>query len=192
MNDLMITPNISLKEIYVVTSNKGKIKELTALLGRRLQVADIDLSEVQSISVKEVAIDKAMRAYSKIGKPVLVEDTGLYIDSFNGFPGALVKWVYNAVGNDGICSMMKNAKTRKAYAETCVCLYNGLKPKVFTSRLSGIIVESPRGNKDFGWGPIFQPNGHKETFGEMDRKVKNTISMRAKALAKLKKYLISN
>ncbi|MCL4381092.1 MAG: non-canonical purine NTP pyrophosphatase [Candidatus Marsarchaeota archaeon] len=179
----------NLKQIYVVTSNKGKLKELTALLGIRLTVADIDLPEIQSLSVKEVAIDKAMRAYAKIGKPVLVEDTGLYIDSFNGFPGALIKWVYNAVGNDGICGMMKNAKTRRAYAETCICMYDGLKLKVFISRLSGIVAEFPRGNKDFGWGPIFQPNGHKETFGEMDRKIKNSISMRAKALMKLKKYI---
>jgi non-canonical purine NTP pyrophosphatase (RdgB/HAM1 family) len=188
----MPASNSNLKQIYVVTSNKGKLKELTALLGIKLRVADIDLPEIQSISVEEVAIDKAMRAYAEVGKTVLVEDTGLYIDFFNGFPGALIKWVYNAIGNDGICGMMKNAKTKKAYAETCVCIYDGLKLKVFTSKLSGIIVDSPRGNKDFGWGPIFQPNGYKETFGEMDRKVKNTISMRAEALAKLKKYILSN
>ena len=73
-------------------------------------------------------------------------------------------------------------------AKTIVAFCDGKRIKLFEGEISGRIVSEPRGNRDFQWDCVFQPNGYNETFAEMGEK-KNGISMRKIALEKLKKYL---
>lgn len=76
-----------------ITGNKNKLKEASAILGVPLESYDIDLVEIQSMSVEEVVQAKVLEAkkHVSLGTPFFVEDTGLYIDDANGFPGALIK-----------------------------------------------------------------------------------------------------
>ncbi len=178
-------------EIYFVTTNKNKLKEAQDILKRKIKRIDLDIPEIQDISVKKVIKDKAKKAYDKIKKPVLVEDTGLYIKSLNNFPRALIDWMLKTIENNGIFSLLKNSKNKKACAETCLCLYNGKEFHIFSGKINGTIVK-PKGKSNFGWDPIFKPGGYNITFAEMTMKEKNKISMRKKAFVKLKKYLEKN
>ncbi len=67
---------------------------------------------------------------------------------------------------------------------------NGEEVKVFEGRTEGTIVSPPRGPRNFGWDPIFQPDGYTQTYAEIDSAIKNSISHRGKALNKLKDYFI--
>ncbi len=173
----------------LVTSNKGKLREMRLLLGARLESTDVDLPEIQEIEARKVAQDKARRAYGMIGRPVLVEDSGLYIKALNNFPGALVKWLTMSVGNEGICRIVDCFDDRSAYAEACLTLYDGGKMRTFVGRVDGQIAKEPRGEKGFGWDAIFIMNGKTTTFAELETDEKTRISHRGIATAKLIEYL---
>lgn len=173
-----------------VTSNQNKVREVEAILGVNINRVDIDLPEIQSLDHKEVAHDKVLRAYEHTKKPVMVEDTGLFIQAFDGFPGALSKWLLITVGPKKLCDIMKPYE-KKAIFRTCIAFYNGKDVHVFDGKTHGRISDSPRGTVGFGWDPIFIPDGHDKTFAEMTFEQKNAISHRGKALKKFKEYLNS-
>jgi XTP/dITP diphosphohydrolase len=175
--------------IYFITSNQNKVKEAQEILKKKINKANLDIPEIQSLNVEEVVKDKARKAYKKIKMPVLVEDTGLYIESLNNFPGALVKWMLGTIGNEGICSLLKNEKNRKISAKTCYCLYNGKNFHIFVGVSNGTLPQNPKGKSDFGWDSIFVPTGYTKSFAEMSMEEKNLISMRKIALEKLKHFL---
>lgn len=174
-------------KVTFVTGNKNKVKEAERILGIRLDIADIDIKEIQTMEVEEVVEEKAKEAYSKVGKTVIVEDTGIYLEELNGFPGALIKWLLDSAGNEGICNIIRD--NRNAIAKTCICLYDGKEAKTFCGSIKGTIPEKPRGTTNFGWDPVFIPEGHDRTFAEMSQEEKNSMSMRKRALEKLKEFL---
>ncbi|MCL4375436.1 non-canonical purine NTP pyrophosphatase [Candidatus Marsarchaeota archaeon] len=173
-----------------VTGNESKFREACQILGMGLAKTSLKLSEVQSLSVEEVSIEKARSAFLKLRKPLIVEDTGLYINSLNGFPGALIRW-FELVGYEKICSLLPE-DGRSAYAETCVTFISENALETFVGRINGRIASSPRGSHNFGWDVIFEPEGCDSTFAELSESEKNKISMRRLALGKLKDYLDSN
>lgn len=179
-------------KFYFVTSNKNKLREAQRILGRSLEAVDLAIPEVQAVNGIDVIQDKAKYAYRKVREPVLVEDTGLYVNAWNGFPGALVKWLLLHVGRDEMCEMLGNKADRSAYAQTIVCLYDGKNYRNFLGRIDGSIALKPRGKNNFGWDSIFVPKGHKRTFAEMSETEKDTISHRGQAFRKLKVYLNRN
>jgi len=172
-----------------ITSNENKLRQARAILNRPLNGRGLEIPEIQSLQVKEVIVKKAEEAYRITGEPVLVEDTGLYINSLGGFPGALVKWVLKTIKNEGICNLLRGHSDRRAYAETGICIYDGTSLKTFYGRIDGMITEEPRGTMGMGWAPVFQPDGYATSFGEMTEEEKNKISMRAKAFIELRRYL---
>lgn len=178
-------------DLQFVTSNQSKIKEAENILKLKVNKVDIDIKEIQAIEVEEIVKDKANRAYNIVRKPVLVEDTGLYIESWNGFPGALIKWVLKTIGNQGLCKILKEYD-RKTTAKTCVCIYNGKDFHVFTGEINGETTKEPRGKSGFGWDSVFQPDGLNKTFAEMSQEEKDKISMRKIALLKMKEFLEEN
>jgi XTP/dITP diphosphohydrolase len=175
--------------LVFVTSNMNKLREARKLLGMQIKNANLELREVQSLSVKEVAGIKAREAYRILKKPVMVEDTGLYIRGFGGFPGALVKWTTNGVGYEGVCRLVDSCRSRDAYAETCVALCDGKSVKRFVGRIEGSIAMEPKGSRNFGWDYIFIPKGSAKTFAEMSVSEKNKVSMRRVAFSKLLHFL---
>ncbi len=174
--------------IYFVTSNDNKVKEARKIIDKDIERVDLDIAEIQTVDVKEAVEKKAAEASKKLGKLVMVEDTGLYFDAWNGFPGALVKWMLGKIGNRGICKAL-DSFNRSARAKTAVCLHNGESSQVITGEVTGEITEKPCGETDFGWDPIFRPDGKEDTFAEMKPEEKNSISHRKRALSKLKKSL---
>jgi len=180
--------------LIFVSSNVEKHREIRAALlnaGAEVERAALDLPEIQSLDPAEVAAYKARRAYDLLnGEPVLVEDTGLALAAWNGFPGALIKWVLGAVGEEGLCRQLDPWPDRAARATVALCLYDASGAHVFTGSAPGVIVHSPRGEHGFGWDSIFQPEGYSRTYGEMQREEKMRISMRALAVEALRAHLL--
>jgi non-canonical purine NTP pyrophosphatase (RdgB/HAM1 family) len=179
-------------KFYFVTSNKNKLREAQRILGRSLEAVELDIPEVQAVNSTDIVHDKARKAYSKVRKPVLVEDSGLYVNAWNGFPGALIKWFLLHVGTDELCRMLKDKADRSAYAQTVICFYDGKSYRNFVGRSEGTIAPKPRGKNNFGWDSTFIPKGHKKTFAEMSGTEKDAISHRGHAFRKLKAYLDRN
>lgn len=178
-------------DIYFISSNKYKIKEVTKFFkDSSINIIPYKegIKELQSKDINEIVVDKAIKAFKKIRRPLFVEHTGLYIKELGGFPGGLTQVFWDSILADKFCYYFKNtnviAKTRIAYCD-------GNTVKIFKGKIKGKIAESPQGNKDFQWDCVFIPNGYDKTFSQMG-KTKNKISMRRKALEKLKKHLEAN
>ncbi|XOB42591.1 MAG: RdgB/HAM1 family non-canonical purine NTP pyrophosphatase [Candidatus Nealsonbacteria bacterium] len=175
-------------QLYFITSSENKIKEVEDILGFEVDKILLDINEIQTLKIEEVVKDKAKRAFEQVKKPVMVEDTGFYIEAWQGFPGALIKWILKTLGNEGLCLAFQE-KNRTVTAKTSICLYNGKEAKIFTGEIKGQIPEKPRGEGGFGWDPIFQPEGYNKTFAEMSQEEKDSMSMRKIALNKMKQFL---
>lgn len=170
------------------TSNKNKIKEFQDILGIEIESIGLDLDEIQAHEVEEVCQNKAIQAFNKIGKPVLVEDTGFYLEEFNGFPGALIKLFNEKVSSLEICHLI--SKNRNAIAKTCICFYNGKDLQTFVGEVEGKIAKEPKGSNGWGFDDFFIPNGYDKTYAEFTDEEKNKISMRKIALNKFKEKLL--
>lgn len=151
----------------------------------------LDLLEIQG-TVEEVTIHKAQSAADLVGGPVLVEDTCLGFTALNNLPGPYVKWFVQAVGLEGLVNMLYKFDDKGANA-ICTFGYSegpGKEVKIFQGVTKGNIVDS-RGPTNFGWDSIFEPEGFDQTYAEMDKEVKNSISHRFRALDKLRDFLLS-
>lgn len=182
-------------KLYFVSSNDEKYREIRGALvecGIEIERVTLDLPEIQSLNPAEVAAYKARKAFEYLGNSaVLVEDTGLAVNTWNGFPGALIKWVLGSVGEAGLCRQLDAWPDRSATATVVLCLFDGHDLRTFTGQSTGHIAPEPRGTFGFGWDSIFQPDGYAITYGEMRREDKMKISMRGRALTALKDYLLS-
>jgi XTP/dITP diphosphohydrolase len=175
--------------LLFVTSNPGKVREVEAILGIPVEQLTLDVPEIQSLDVEEVVRQKALSAFAHAGRPVLVEDTGLYLDALSGLPGALVRWFLATIGPAGICALIPPGADRGARARTAVALCDGETVEVMTGETCGVIASAPTGAGGFGWDPIFRPIGASHTFAEMDQAEKNRFSMRRQALERLRERL---
>ena len=175
--------------LLLVTGNTGKVREVEAILGAPVEQVDIDLPEIQALDVEEVVRHKARTAFERVGRPVVVEDTGLYVEALGGLPGALVKWFLATIGPSGICALIPAGADRGARARTAVAVADGDGVEVYTGETRGAIVAAPAGAGGFGWDPIFRPDGAARTFAEMDQAEKNLYSMRRQALERLRARL---
>jgi len=179
-------------KLVFVTSNKHKIKEANEILGKwniELVGSSIAKIEIQDDCIERISKYAAIQAYNIIKKPLIVEDSGLFIKALNGFPGPYSSYVYRKIGNDGVLKLMKNIDDRRAYFKaslTCVC---GQYVKMFNGIVHGSISEEPRGKEGFGFDPIFVPEGYDKTMAELGEHIKNTLSHRYRAFTQLAEWV---
>lgn len=180
-------------EMFLVSSNKGKLREFEQILNEEnlseieIKNIELELEEIQAVEIEEVIKPKAKKAFQKINKPVIVEDTGLFIEELNGLPGALTKLFLERIGNEGICNLITN--NRKAMAKTIITYFDGKDYNFFEGKISGCITKCPTTSEGFGWDPIFIPENYENTFAELSPSQKNKISMRKIALEKFKNFI---
>jgi XTP/dITP diphosphohydrolase len=149
--------------------------------------------EIQSDSLEEIAKFSVEHAYSILHSPCFVEDAGIFILALNGFPGPYSKFVFKTIGNDGVLKLLRGVKDRRARFSSAVGYFDGRdEPKVFSAHVIGEVTQKPRGNKGFGFDPIFVPRGSKKTFAEMSVEEKNEFSHRAKAITSFFKWFKKN
>ncbi len=181
-------------EIAFVTSNPGKAREASHFLGRQVRAVPLDLPEIQSLDFAEVARAKALAAVAVVGGPVLVEDSGLEIPSWGGFPGPMTKWITaGPLGSGGLARMLEAFPDRAAVAVSALALAKpGDRPGdvlVAVGRRDGTIAAGPRGSGGFGWDVVFVPSGASRTWAEMTEEEKNRDSHRSRAFAALRSRL---
>ena len=172
-------------ELFFVSSNTHKFTEAERILsnlGLDISLFKTTLEEIQSNSLNEIAIRKALDAYSKVQKPVIIEDDGLFIDSLNGFPGPYSSYAYDTIGNKGIMSLLEKIESRNAKFVAIIAYCNGVDDiQLFESSIPGKISLSI---EEGGWGydPIFIPDGESKTFANISDKDK--FSHRSASLKK--------
>ena len=179
-----------LSNFKFVTGNPNKVREASEILDIALESVQVDgLFEIQTPDIDSVVRHKAEQAYAILQSPVMVEDSGLVFDVWNGLPGALVKWFEETVGCEGMLKMVAGFTDREATAICCFAVYDGKDMKIARGEVNGTLAENIRGENGFGWDVIFIPEGHEHTYGEMSAQKKNAISHRRIALDILKKEL---
>ena len=189
------------KKIVAATHNQGKLEEISALLGPLnvtiVSAKDLNLPEPEETEDTFVgnARIKAHAAAQASGLPSLSDDSGIEINALGGAPGVYTAdWAETPLGRDFVVAMTKthdlleekNAPfPRKGrFCCTLVLAWPDGKDFVYEGKMEGKIVWPMRGDQGHGYDPIFQPDGYKKTFGEMDRWEKNRLSHRAKAFEK--------
>lgn len=192
------------KKIVFATNNKNKLAEIREMLAGTgfevLSLADIgchdDIPETAA-TLEGNALQKANYVYDKYATPCFADDTGLEVDALGGAPGVYSARYAGGEGHDSEANMAKllaelgGNSDRRARFRTVIALIEGgqEEPKLFEGIVTGEITADRRGGEGFGYDPIFRPDGHAETFAEMGHEMKNKISHRARAVAKLVEYL---
>lgn len=137
-----------MKTIYFATSNAGKVRNASAALkplGIKVMQAKIELAESRAEDPAEIALEKAVQAYKKFKKPLIVEDSGFFIEALGGFPMTHIKFSLKTLGVDGILRAMRGAKSRRCeWRMTLAYAYGPGKHKTFTFVEKGVIAEKPR------------------------------------------------
>lgn len=148
----------------------------------------LDIPELRSDDIVEIARQKAKYAYDQIHTPLIVDDTGFSIDILNGFPGPYAAYVLHTIGNKGILKLMKDEKERNAHFTTVIAFADQTGIRHFSGTIHGTIVTIQRGSRGFGYDPIFETGGR--TLAELPMQEKNRISHRALALAAFRDWFM--
>ena len=171
-----------------VTGRAEKAREAERL-GFRLERVDLDLAEPQALDPADIVESKARAAFARLARPVVVEDSGLGIKAWNGFPGALVKWLEKSAGLEAMARMLDRFPDRSATATCAVAYFNGERVVPARGEVSGAIAAAPRGEGGFGWDSLFIPDGSDRTFAEMSGEEKDRVSHRRRAWEALAREL---
>lgn len=190
-------------ELVFATANKNKVKEIAQLIPHSIQLLSLQdihcLEEIPETkpSIEENASQKAFYIYEKYHCNCFADDTGLEIEALHGRPGVLSARYAgegkNAEDNmNKILAEMHKISNRKAHFKTVISLVIGGKETRFEGIVNGTILAQKKGEKGFGYDPVFAPDeSHGRSFAEMELVEKNKISHRAIAVTKLVKYLNS-
>ncbi|MEA3040604.1 MAG: XTP/dITP diphosphohydrolase [Sphingomonadales bacterium] len=208
-------------KLVLASHNQGKVREICDLLGaygiEPVSAAELDLPEPDEIGVDfiENADLKARQAADLSGLAALADDSGLCVEALGGRPGIFsARWAYAdlSVPADGDAGELNGERdfgramlrvwdelealgpeaSRNAWFVCALALvWPDGQAEWFEGRVDGTLVWPPRGDKGFGYDPMFVPAGHDLTFGEMDPELKHRISHRADAFRKLVERLIA-
>ena len=190
--------------LVIATHNPGKLREIAALIGPLgisvVGAEELGLPEPEEIgnSFADNADLKAREAADLSGLPALADDSGLCVDALQGRPGIFsARWAEDEDGNRDWARAMQRVWSEVEAAgpdaghdahfacALAVAWPNDGQVETFDGRVDGILVWPPRGDRGFGYDPMFAAAGHEQTFGEMDPEEKHRISHRADAFRKL-------
>lgn len=180
-----------MEKLIFATTNQNKLEEARNILGIEIEGIELpDIEEIQSLDIVKVARYKAISYFTKIKKPLIVEDTSLIFNALNALPGTYINDFSKSLGNSGLLKLLSPYKDRTAKAVTVIAFIESLEHiEIFLGEIEGTISQQEKGTNGFGWDPIFIPTDSDITFGEMNSDQKNLISMRKLALNKLKSFL---
>jgi XTP/dITP diphosphohydrolase len=184
------------QQLVLATHNKGKLREIEALL-RPLGIEVVSAGDLGLPEPVEDAPDfagnariKAMAAAAS-GLPALSDDSGFCVAALGGAPGVhSARWA--GPGKDFAAAMatvnerVGGHPDRRAWFIAALCLaWPDGYTATFVGRIDGVVVWPPRGDKGFGYDPVFVPDGARQTFGEMNHDAKHAVSHRARAFAQM-------
>ncbi|MEJ8800889.1 non-canonical purine NTP diphosphatase [Pontibacter sp. H249] len=189
-----------MKRICFATNNKNKIAEVSQMLEGKYEL--VSLEEIgcteelpeEHDTMKANSHQKAAYVWQKYNINCFADDSGLEVDALGGAPG-----VYSAryagpqrSDSDNINLLLQNLEgneNRKANFRTSITLILNGQEHQFEGTVDGSITTAWKGNKGFGYDPVFVPAGYEQTFAEMSSEQKNAISHRGRAVRKLVDFL---
>lgn len=187
--------------LIIATRNAHKTSEIRAMIGDRCEVLDVTgfpecpQIEESGTTFLENARLKALGISRCLDGWVLSDDSGLEVDALDGAPGV---WSSSFGGEEGnhslnnarlLAELSGQANRRARFRCTMVLACGGVEQANFSGTVEGCILGVPRGQHGFGYDPLFVPDGHQATFAELGDAVKNSLSHRSRALAKVIDYL---
>jgi non-canonical purine NTP pyrophosphatase (RdgB/HAM1 family) len=181
----------NLKEVIFITGNQNKANILQRGLGVPVKHHKLDLEEIQSLDLREVAEHKAREAYDILGEPVLIEDASLTFVAMGRLPGTFVKWFIEELGIPGLAKLAQSLPSQEAVGRVLYAYCDGESVQFFEGTMEGRIVAEPRGDTGFGFDPIFINKGYDVTRAEMSQEDYDATSYRTLAMQPLREYLQS-
>ncbi|KPJ55228.1 hypothetical protein AMJ47_01220 [Parcubacteria bacterium DG_72] len=182
-------------KIIFITTNKHKFEEVRDILKDypiELEQLSMEYEENHDSGIEEIAGAAARKLATEIGKPIVLEDTGLFFEAYNNFPGALPKFVFNTIGYKGIFKLLEG-ESRKAYFKTIAAYCEPNKePVLFGGIMRGGITNKIY-NKDkeaMPYDRIFIPENESKTISSMTLEEKNALSQRAESFKKFGNYIV--
>lgn len=199
-------------KIVFATNNQHKLQEIRDILGNEFEIVslkdigcDVDIPETGN-TLEENAMQKAQYVYDHYNLSCFADDTGLEVEALNGEPGVhsaryaegtdhdseanMAKLLRNLEGKDNRKARFRTVIVLIQKQDVCPCGCTSIK-KVnrFEGIVDGSIATEKHGTAGFGYDPIFVPEGYDKSFAELGESIKNGISHRARAVAKLAEYL---
>lgn len=193
--------------IVFATNNTHKLEEIRAILGHShdiLSLNDIqchaDIPETAD-TLEGNALQKARYVWDHYHLSVFADDTGLEVDALGGAPGVYSARYAGGAGHDSEANMAKLLRElhghtdRTARFRTVIALIladgsdKGFSEHLFEGKVDGRIATERQGSEGFGYDPLFVPDGYDESFAQLGTAVKNRISHRARAVARLTDFL---
>lgn len=190
-----------LPRLIIATRNAHKTAEIRAMIGGLFEVLDVtafpECPEIEETGTTflENARLKALGISTVLPGLVLSDDSGLEVDALGGAPGV---WSSSYGGEEGnharnnarlLAEMTGKADRRARFRCTMVLAGAGRELAHFSGTVEGRIIDAARGAKGFGYDPLFIPEGYQATFAELGDEVKNSLSHRSRALAKVIEHL---
>lgn len=184
-----------MEKILFATGNKGKVEEMQPLFQERgfeLEQVEVDIAEIDALDVEDVARRKAVDSYEALegDGPVLVEDTGIFVEALGGFPGAKAAFFSRTVGVEGLPKLLKGADDRSAYFKTAIAFHDGDSTKVVSGKVEGEIAREKRGkpHEHLPYDSYFIPSHGSKTYAE-EPELKEEFSHRRQATEKFLEWL---
>ena len=183
-------------KIFFVTSNKHKAEEVKKVMEKysiEIEHIDYEYDEPQDVDINEVSLRAAKSLAEKLGKPVCVDDTGIFFEAYPNFPGLVSKFIFYTIGYEGIFRLL-SGKSKKAYFKTAAGYCEpGKEPLVFEGFMHGSIIDDVRNPEAdcMPYNRIFIPEGETRTLSSMTEQEKLSFLQRTKAFSKLAEFLVS-
>lgn len=185
---------MSTNSITFITGNQHKVDQYAKLLGLDLLHQKVDLEEIQSADIREVALHKINQAYDIVGKPVIIDDFGFCIDELNDLPGPFTKFfVEPADGLEKLCRITDALPNRTAKVVCAIAYKDSQQTKVFVRELRGNVSRQPRGTLGIATDMIFEPQGYGgKTRSELSVDEYNEAYLKVHPIDELKIFMQNN
>ncbi|MFC1854595.1 non-canonical purine NTP pyrophosphatase [Candidatus Dependentiae bacterium] len=189
-----------MRKIYYATQNNAKFSEVADYIKKNEPDIELvqfseELSEIQTKDQKNIAMHKSRRAWERLHKPLLIDDSGIYFEKYGNFPGTLTRHVFEGIGFEGLLKLVK-PHDRSIFLLHMVFVNDMGHPYVFEGKCEGQIVhpESFDHKPGFPYDAIFMPNGSDQTYAELrkDPSVAVQYSYRINALKKFLSWYREN
>jgi XTP/dITP diphosphohydrolase len=177
-----------MQSLVFVTGNENKVKEAQAILGFPIEIYSAEFDEIQDLDVEKVVRKKTQTAFEKVQKPLIVDDAGLYVNVWNGFPGSFVKYLKDYAGLDRMQKWLELEDDNSVTVVAAVGYHDGETIHTFRGEVTGKFVR-PRGEGGWGFDKYIIPTELDKTWGEVSEEEKNRTSHRRRALEKFSQFL---
>lgn len=183
---------LSLVRLHFATRNPHKLAEARQFLSPhevvQLEVAKVEL---KSDRLEDIATFAAERIRESFDRPFFVEDSGLFVEALNGFPGPYSSGIFRQIGLEGLLKLMRGASNRTATFRSVIAFsMHETEIELPTGEVRGSIAREPRGDRGFDYDPVFVTDeGDGRTYGEMSTEEKNAVSHRGRALRRLRAHI---